>query len=164
MHCVSTNFYTTMFLNFFFRKIKNKKAFSLIELIVSISILGIVSTASLSIYKSYQEKSDLFWATQLAVDCMRRAQLNAKTMYYDNPWGVYFTADQITVFLGEDYASRDPSFDEEFDLLGNIELSGQTEFAFQKLTSAPFASGALTLSNRDKSNTITVNPVGLIDY
>ncbi len=87
--------------------IKNKKlcnlnhaAFSLIELIVSMSIITLLTALFLANYHSVNRRTDLTMAAQVLVTDIRMAQANALgLMKYDGlvpagGWGVAFDADQ----------------------------------------------------------------------
>lgn len=78
----------------------NQAAFSLIELVVSMSIISLLTALFLANYHSVNRRTDLTMAAQILVTDIRMAQANALgLMKYDGlvpagGWGVAFDADQ----------------------------------------------------------------------
>lgn len=78
--------------------IKNKRGFTLIELIVSISIIALISSIVLANFNSYKRSGGLSASTQLIMSDIRKAQSYALSLkdfgstgnYPMGGWGVYF--------------------------------------------------------------------------
>ena len=86
-------------------------------------------------------------------------------MKNNSSWGVLATTSQVIVFSGASFASRNPTFDESFDISPSIKISGMSEEVFAKFTGIPSASGTLILtSSNGEARTVSVNSKGTISY
>jgi len=92
-------------------RIKNKKGFTLIEMIVSISIIVMITTIFIANYRTTEKRTDLIMTAQKLVSDLHQAQNNTLGLVKygtDVPpggWGVYFTTnqkDRYTVFADLD--------------------------------------------------------------
>jgi prepilin-type N-terminal cleavage/methylation domain-containing protein len=92
-----------------------KRAFSLIELLVSMSIISILTVLFLSNYRSANRRTDLIMTSQILVTDIRYAQANALglTKYNgvtpEGGWGVYFSSidnDYYIIFADADDSER----------------------------------------------------------
>jgi len=90
----------------------NRSGFTLLELIVSISIMSILTALFLANYHSNNQRTDLTMAAQTLVSDIRYAQANALGLIkYDGEvpaggWGVFFTSggenlDKYIIFADE---------------------------------------------------------------
>lgn len=90
-------------------KMKNKAAFSLAELLVSISIIAILTVLFLVNYRQANQRTDIIMTSQIMVTDIRFAQANSLGLIkYDGDvpaggWGVYFSSaegenDKYTIF------------------------------------------------------------------
>jgi len=140
-------------------------AFTLLEVLLSVAIVGVLTAISIPISLTLQIRNDVDVATSIAVQDLRRAQVLAQAIDGDNTWGVRTQAGSITLFKGASYGDRDSDFDEIFELSSSITPSGFQEVVFAKLTGYPQTTGTLTLttSTGDVRN-ISVNAKGTISY
>ena len=81
------------------------KGFTIIEVIIALSVVAILTGISLPIYKIMQQKNDLKMAEYVAVSAMRRAQILSQSVKEDSSWGVHIESSQIIVFKGSNYAN-----------------------------------------------------------
>lgn len=146
-------------------QIKYKKGgFTLVEVIIVIGILGIFTAISTSYYTDYKNYSFLKIGTYNIVESMRHAQSNAKRNNRSDSWGVKITSQEITIFKGASYASRDDAFDQVLDFPAGINASGVDEFVFDQITGDTTDVGTTTISNAEGSNNIYINEKGTITY
>lgn len=139
--------------------------FSLIELLLSVTIIGILVGLSLPVYNSFAVRNDLDLTGQQVVGALRRAQTYAMGMQSDSAWSVRVEATTVTLFKGTVFGSRDTNYDETISVPGSVTVGGLSEVQFSKLTAAPNTTGSITLtSNANDSRTITVNAKGRIEY
>lgn len=142
------------------------KAFTLIEILLSIAILAIVFMFSAPVYQSLQNRNDLDIAVNTIAQSYRRSQLLAQSVDGDTSWGVMLQSGQITIFKGNTYVGRDPNFDENIEMPTAIAITGNTETVFAKFTGLPQAASTLTLtsSSNNESRIITLNAKGIANY
>lgn len=141
-----------------------KKGFTLIEILLSLSIIVIMAAISIPIYQSLQNTNNLDIAVNTVSQTLRRAQELSRSGYEDSAWGVYVENNAITLFKGSNYASRDTNFDEVFDIASIIVPSGMKEVVYSKFYGIPNTTGTLTLNFNTTSRTITINEKGTITY
>lgn len=142
-----------------------RRAFTLIEILLAISILMIILGIGIPIYQSLQNKNDLDVAATTIAQTLRRAQTLAQSGLNDTSWGIAISTGNITLFDGSDYSSRNPDFDEIMDMSPSIILSGIPEVVFAKFTGLPHTTGTITLTSpsHDTKN-ISINEKGTIIY
>lgn len=142
------------------------KAFTLIEILLSIAIMGIVFIFSAPIYQSLQNRNDLDIAINGIAQSYRRSQLLSQSVDGDTSWGVKLQSGQIVIFKGNTYVGRDPNFDENIEMPTAIAITGNTETVFTKFTGFPQAASSLTLTSpsNNESRIITLNAKGIANY
>jgi len=152
----------------FSEKVKNRHAkngFTIIELLLSISIIVILSGILIPVSRSFQLLNDLDVAVNTVVQTLRRAQILSQSMDGDNSWGVYIQSGDITLFQGISYVSRDSSFDEVFHLASVITVSGLAEIIFDKFSGTTQTVGTLVLTSANNEvREIVINEKGSIDF
>ena len=144
---------------------KNSAGFTLLEVLLSVSAIGIIAGIAIPVYQSFQVRNDLDIATAEIAQSLRRAQVLAEAVDGDSGWGVFVGGGSLTLFQGVAYATRDPSFDEVFVIPASITPSGVTEVVFAKFTGLPQTTGTITLtSTNNETRTITINAKGMVSY
>lgn len=132
------------------------RGFTLLELLLSISLVAVISVAGVPIYASLQTRSDLKTATQIVTQAARRAETRAWANEGDSSWGFYVNSGQAVVYKGVSYAARDTSYDEIYTISDSIVITGDSEYLFSQVTGLPDAAGSVTLTSLD-SATSTIN-------
>jgi len=142
-----------------------KKGFTLLEMLLTITIIAVLGGVSAPIYMSFLARNDLNVTSTIVVQSLRRAQTQAKNMVNDSDWGIYMTDRVLTIFSGSTYAGRDISYDEDFDIAPTISFSGVTEVVFLRFSGDTSDNGNIILnSNSNETRTITINQRGMVDY
>ncbi len=145
--------------------IKNfSKGFTLIEVILSISVIVLIFGISAPIYQDYQIRNNVDTTIGTIVENLRRAQVLSEAVDGDSTWGVNIASDTITLFKGAGFATRDVDFDEVSDMPAIISATGLTEIVFSKLDGFPNSAGILTLSTAGNIRTISINEKGALTY
>ena len=121
-----------------------RPAFSLIEILLVIGVIGIVTALTIPAFRRYQVRSDLDNATQQITQSLGRARILSVSGERDATWGVYVPG--AVLFKGKSYALRDPSFDEMYPVSPAIALSGLQEVVFSRLEGSPSATGSIILT------------------
>lgn len=141
-----------------------KKGFSLIEMIVVISIISIVGSISLVTYNTLRYVGDARHAAYVFVDALKEAQNKAKIMEYDTAWGVKVNTVDTVVFSGASYSGRETVRDKVYTLPNNLTISGPTEIVFAKFTGLPDTSGTTTFSNAFGVSSVFISNSGVINF
>jgi len=134
-----------------------KKAFSLLEIMLTIAVIGILLGFSLplsiqSIEKNEQRNSEI--NTILA---LRVAREKAVFGLEDSDWSVRVDSSSATVFLGSDYGARDTNFDQVYSLK-NVSIGSPVIVTFARVSG--FSSD--TNINLTIDKIININQYGLI--
>jgi prepilin-type N-terminal cleavage/methylation domain-containing protein len=144
---------------------RSQAGFTLLELLLSVAIIGILSGLSVPVYESFARRNDLDVLTESTVAAIRRSETYARAVRSDSVWGVRFHNSGITLFKGATYATRDASFDETISVPGSMTVSGISEVQFSKLAAAPSTTGTVTFtSDSNNVRTLTLNAKGMVDY
>jgi prepilin-type N-terminal cleavage/methylation domain-containing protein len=144
---------------------KQQAGFTLLEMLLSVAIIGMLVGISMPFYESFVRRNDLAIATQTVSTMLRRAEVYSRAGNGDSPWSVEIQSTVVTLFQGTDFAGRTTSFDEAVTLPGSVTASGTGEIQFAKLTAIPNTTGSITLtSSLSEVRTITVNAKGMVDY
>lgn len=139
-----------------------KKGFTLLEVLLSIAIIGLVAGLSVPIFQQIQTRRTTDVELHQTVLMIRRAQTLARSGYYDDDWGISIIDDTVTLFKGDDYSSRDTDFDEVITF-SNAEIDTDVEIFFSQEFGIPndVFSSVFTTTN-DYQLTISMNEQGSI--
>jgi prepilin-type N-terminal cleavage/methylation domain-containing protein len=141
------------------------KGFTLIEMLLSVTIIGLLAGLSLPIYESFNRRNDLDVAAQHVSTTLRRAATYARAMYGDSAWSVRIDSTGATLFEGTSYGTRDTAYDEFTEIPGSITVSATTEVQFAKMSGQPGSAASVTLtSSTSDTRVITVNAKGMVSY
>lgn len=143
----------------------NEHGFSLIELLVVMSIIGVIASLGFGAYKVAQVKNQSATVVNAVVSGLRRAQIQSQANDGDLQWGVRIQNNNVIVFKGATYASRVTSFDESYSLPSGFIYTGLSEIVFSKLYGYPVTAGTISIAGRDGTvQPITINAKGTISY
>jgi prepilin-type N-terminal cleavage/methylation domain-containing protein len=144
---------------------KSIRGFTMLEIALSLSILGIMFGMSVPLYNIFMVRNNLDVATMTLVQDLRRAQTLSQVAYGDSQWGVHVGVGSILIYKGINYASRDVTFDEETSMPTSIIVSGLDNIMFAKQTGIPQSVGTTTLTSyTNETRNITINQKGMVDY
>lgn len=144
---------------------KRTGGFTLLEVLMSIAIITALAAVSLPVFQNFQVRNDLHVAATTVAQSLRRAQTLAQASDGDISWGLKIQANSIVIFKGPNYAGRDTSYDEIFDLPGDITPSGLGEVVFAKFTGDPSTTGTVTLtSSTNETINLSLNTRGTVTY
>lgn len=143
----------------------HRAGFTLIEVLLSISIITLIATLSLPVYASFQSRNNLDLTAQNIAGMLRRAQTYARSVSGDSPWGVEIQSTSATLFQGATFAGRTVALDETASIPSNITIGGLGEVLFAKFSAAPSVTGTVTLTvDANNTRTISINAKGMVDY
>ena len=143
-------------INYFLRA---DSGFTLVELIMTISIISLITALAIPVYSSFQVETQLGNTAVEIAQTLRRAQQKAFAGEQDRDWGVSFTSSAYTL-----YANGDSSFDEEQTLPATLQLSGLSGVEFSRLTGKTSDTGNIivTAGSIDQNKTVNVNGEGRV--
>lgn len=141
--------------------------FTLIELIMVVALLAIIGGMSVPFFQSFQVTSDLVTYSDTITRTLRRARAQAIAGQNTGSWGVYFDTEgnDVTLFYGDDYATRDTSYDQTESFSSGFTLSTDfsDEIYFNIFSGDPYPIGLVTItSQNDDTKTILINSLGVI--
>lgn len=145
-----------------------KSGMSLLEIIIVFSVIALMTAITLPSYVRFQKVNDLQLAFNFTVNNFINAQLKAMAGERDSQWGVRIEGvigGRIIIFKGNNYASRDSSFDETTELPKSVSHSGNLDIYFNKLTGYPSASSTILFSdNLGQTKQFYLNEKGGLEY
>jgi prepilin-type N-terminal cleavage/methylation domain-containing protein len=144
---------------------KKEKGFTLVEILLSFAIIGIIGGMTIPMYRTFMVRNDLDIAASTIAQDLRRAQALAESSDGDMTWGVHVGVGGILIYKGPSYVLRDSTFDENTSIPTSIVPSGVSEIVFSKVTGMPQATGTFILTSQaNELRTITINEKGTIEY
>jgi prepilin-type N-terminal cleavage/methylation domain-containing protein len=140
------------------------RGFTLLEVLLSVALIGVLAGISLPIYNSFLARNDLDITAQQVAESFRRAQIYSRGMKDDFAWGVNIQPTSVILFRGTNFATRNTAYDEPISLPG-ITASGLSEVQFAKLTGLPNTTGTVTLTtNNGQTKQVVINAQGMVNY
>lgn len=142
-----------------------KRGFTLIEVLLSITLIAIIGSFSFPVYQALQVKNDTALALNVSRNALRIAQARSQFGEQDAAWGVYIGSGDVTIFKGENYAARDTAYDETYSISASVLPQGTTEIFFAKITGTPSATGTITFINSSgDTQYLHIHNKGVISY
>jgi prepilin-type N-terminal cleavage/methylation domain-containing protein len=147
------------------------KGFSLIELIIVISIATILVSISITTFFNVSEQQSLEKDVNYAIAIVEKARLQTVNSKSNSQFGVRFASSSVTLFQGAAYVVGSStntvfSFSPKVEIL-SINLSGGTQnLVFEKITGKSNATGTIKFrlkTNQNASTTIAVYKTGLVE-
>ncbi|MBU4370068.1 type II secretion system GspH family protein [Patescibacteria group bacterium] len=143
-----------------------KKGFTLIEIILSVTIITFLAVLVLPTSVRFYQIQQLDAATNGVIQALRRAQLKALSQG-DNNFGVYVGSGQTgqySLFKGDSYDDR--TDEEIFEISNSILFSGVSEALFSKAIGRPTLTGTgddIVLTQNTQTKTININETGRVN-
>ncbi|MDQ5972430.1 MAG: hypothetical protein QG553_589 [Patescibacteria group bacterium] len=141
-----------------------QKGFTLPEMLLVVAIITVITAIGTPLYLSLSNSNQLDAATSLLAQDLYQAQSYSRNRAQDSQWGVAINGQSIVLFSGASYATRDPNNDVVYAVPSGIAIGGLTQIVYSKLYGLPTSTGSFTLTGAGKTNTITVNNKGMVEY
>lgn len=144
---------------------RKQSGFTLLEMLLSVSLIIFIAGIGIPIYQSFQVRNDLDIAVVTLAHSLRRAKLLSQATEYPEKSGIHVQSGNIVLFFGNSYATRDTGKDISLPISPTIVFSGMTEIVFSRMTGFPESTGTMTLTSiQQQSHTITINEKGMVEY
>lgn len=141
-----------------------KKALTLIEILLSLTIIAIVFGLSVPFYQTFQIDSAFNTAISDIRQNLYRAESLARNSEEDSSWSLRIENQQIYLYKGNDFINRNQNFDEITSLSRTISISGTPDINFNKATGIPNHTLTINItSTTHKNASISINAQGEID-
>jgi len=137
------------------------KGFTLIELILVISLMLLLGTLSTAFAARFFTQNSVANTTDQLIGEFRQAQTNAMMGRKNGNWGVNYSSNKITLYLGTSFAARTAAFDTTFSVPTSVTISGFSDLDFFRMTGTSSATPTITISGSGETKTITVNSQGV---
>lgn len=150
-----------------YSKFKRKayQAFTLVEILLVIGLLGVVTLMGLPLINGVVYQNDIDNASVVIVSTIRQAENNSRNGIEDSVWGVRLEFPNVILFKGGTYATRDSAYDTSYSLNSRLTLSGLTEITFSKMYAIPSVTGNIMVTNSNgNTSTININAKGTLFY
>ena len=149
---------------------RKQKAFSprgvtLIELLLVVAIMAIILSSAYPLGAGFLARNNFKNKINETVNSLRIAQLNSISGKEAVSWGVNVDSNQITLFSGTSYSSRNPVYDEVYDIPPSVSANPvPIEVVFDRLTGNPNSSATIVISSDSgESASVYINEVGIVD-
>jgi type II secretory pathway pseudopilin PulG len=157
----------------------NQKSFVLVELLIVLGILIILMAIAVPDFRTFQNNSNVSNKIEEIANSLRLAQSKTIASQESYQYGVYFDTSTVPnryiLFRGESFASKDPSFEKDYNLpeqieISNVNLWGGREVVFERLTgyassAASYGEVSLSLiSNPSETKSVYVENSGLVSF
>lgn len=149
----------------------SKKAFTLIEIVITIAIISILIGISMTVFRALTDKQTIDRDVENVVSYLLRARNQTITGENNENYGVYFASSSVTLFQGKEFGEASTT-DLIFDLnnrtyLNSIHLTdGVTFLYFNKVSGAPSATGTIEyqlIGHEDQKKLINIYASGLVE-
>lgn len=152
-------------------KMPSKKGFSLVELIIVISIAMILTAISISTFFSVSDQQSLEKDVNYSISLVEKARLQTVNSKDNSQFGVRFSSSSVILFQGLTYVAGS-STNTVFTFSPKVEISsinlsgGVQNIIFEKITGKSSATGTVNFrlkSNQNSSTTVVVYKTGLVE-
>lgn len=135
--------------------------FTLIEVILTVSILLAIGSGSVYLSTLVLQRNDVVTARDAVVSSVRAARERALLHTADSSWGVHVGDGVVTVFAGSSYASRSTARDIDTPFADTLTIEGDTEYVFSPLSGRVDEVGDITVrAGTVASSTISIDSYG----
>lgn len=121
------------------------KGITLVELLLSIAIVSILAATTAPLGARFVQENSTRNARDIIVSYYHTARIYSLSARGGNSWGVKSQAQEIVLFSGDDYASRNSAWDQVYQLPSNLNITNQ-EMLFEKFTGTA-SPGTIELTN-----------------
>jgi prepilin-type N-terminal cleavage/methylation domain-containing protein len=146
-----------------------KKGFTLIEILVAITIMAIIGGIIFSAFSRLNSRKALDASANLVVSVLDQARSTTLASRNASSYGVYFGQGEVVIFPGVAYSAGDLSnvttnLHQAVGIRGISFAGGSTSVVFERLTGGTTSYGSVEVFLRsapDTYKTISISPTGV---
>ncbi len=148
----------------------NQRGMTLIEILVVISILGIIVTVALPQFSKIKENQVLKNTVEDVTSALHTAQAQSLASVDSLEYGIHFQADQVIIFKGKVF-SVDAQDNKVINIISPASISDVTlggassttgDIYFERLSGMPNKTGTITVTIPSLSKIITISATGAV--
>lgn len=140
------------------------RGFTILELLLTVSIFGFMIAIIAPVYLSYLERVDFAVAESAIREQVSRASAYAYSGKITSEWGVFVTSTSTTLYAGPSFGERVPHTDEVIAFSSQYGLSGAKDVQFSLEEINSFISPVIIMVSPSlKEQTISVNRYGVTE-
>lgn len=136
----------------------------MVEILLTMALIGIVLATSIPAYQKLQTENDLAITVSTLAQALRLAELKAQAITENSGWGVHSDPGVITIFKDSNFSNRDQTLDETFQFSKKISIVASADIFFLPLLGTPQSPSTWQISSSDQTRSITVNQLGTLLY
>jgi len=150
---------------------KNKNGFTLIEIIIVMSIIVFLISASIVSYRSFEKSTELEKTVQNIISTLKLSQSKTIASNEASPYGIHFESDKYISFKGSEYQPESVN-NKIYNIsnrleIYNINLSGEeNDIIFQRISGKTEQNGNISIkmiSDPTEFKTISIKSSGIIE-
>lgn len=144
--------------------LKDKKGFTLIEIIVVVAIVISLFAFGILIDSKAFTRTSVISEQETLVSILQKARSRAMNNIEHTRHGVFVDEDKYVIFQSS--YDEDDEDNEKIERNENFTITGlyQTEIIFDQISGIPNVTGEIKISDGVIEKTININEVGLIDW
>lgn len=148
------------------RDVSNKyNGFSLIEILLVVTLFALISAMTIPFGIDFLSRDRVSITRDILVNSARTAQHNAINMRDDDDWGIEILQEEIVVYKGNDYATRDSAYDSVTSIPSGVAISGSQGVFYKKLDGEPSTTATFTISGASNSGSaVQIDQYGKVTY
>jgi type II secretory pathway pseudopilin PulG len=135
----------------------NKRAFTIIELIVSMGIMMLIVVAASTMTSRWYLQNNVEATKNMLVSSIQKAQNYAMSKNDDLTWGVCLSGNTIRLFGG---SCALPTIKDDYEVPDSVTISGLSTVTFSNFRGEPDSAQSITMSGNNKTYTLTINMAG----
>jgi type II secretory pathway pseudopilin PulG len=146
-------------------EIFNERGFTIVEILIMVTISSLIAVSSLPIYGNLQSSTNIRENAHLLIQNFRLVRERAESGFHDLGHGIKFRGDNYVLYQGPSFSSRDSDFDRIINPKGNVTFMGSIdEVNFSKGLAEPDATGTIMIQYPGgKSIEVEINSLGIAD-
>lgn len=152
---------------------KNNKGISLVEILIVISIIGILSAIIVLNLSKFHNQQALKNTAEDVYALLNEARNNTISSKNSNTYGIHFLSDRAILFAGESYTDSVSNKQIDFDSVvripdsGGVVLNGGgVDVVFSRITGDTLNYGTITIqliNDVTSQKVININKIGVIE-
>lgn len=138
---------------------KKKRGFSLVELLLVITIVLVLGVLSSVFYSRFLNQNSVANVSDTFASQLRKAQVYAMAGKQNTNWGVKYSIPTNTITL---FAVTSSAFDEKNTMNSTIAVGGFSQVIFAKATGLPDSPQVISISGGGNTKTVSINSQGMV--